>query len=78
MSEFDPKLETADLSTSLFHRPADLEPPLESPDLGKLNFQTMADVENKDRTQRGENEASRVQSLVCWAREQVGNGPAED
>jgi len=43
-----------------------------------MNLQLIADVENQDRTQCGENEACGMISLVLRARKHVGNSAAED
>ena len=37
-----------------------------------------AKKQNKDCTQRGEDEAGRMKASAYWRREHVGDGPAED
>ena len=43
-----------------------------------MNFQLEADKEDQDRTQRGENEAGGMISLVLRAKNHVGNTTAEE
>jgi hypothetical protein len=47
-------------------------------DVGKMNVQLIANEENQDRAQCGENDAGGMISAVCWAPKQVGNGAADD
>ena len=51
---------------------------LERVDLGKMNLQLIANEEQQDRAQYGENEAGRMISRVCRARKQVGDSAADD
>ena len=50
---------------------------LERVDLGKMKLQLIANVENQDRAQCGENEAGGMISIVCRARKHVGNAAAD-
>ena len=47
-------------------------------DLGKMNLQLIANEENQDRAQCGKNEAGGMISVVCRARQHVGNAAADD
>jgi hypothetical protein len=47
-------------------------------DMGKMNIQLIANEENQDRAECGENEAGGMVSFVFRARKHVGNGPADD
>ena len=51
---------------------------LERVDLGKMNLQLVANEENQDRAQGGENEAGRMISFVSRAREHVSHATADD
>ena len=47
-------------------------------DHGKMNVQLKANEENQDRAQCGKDEPGGMISAVCRARQQVGNGAADD
>jgi hypothetical protein len=51
---------------------------LERVDLGKMKLQLIANVENQDRAQCGENEAGGMISFISRARKHVGNGASEN
>jgi len=43
-----------------------------------MNVQLIANEENQDRAQRGQNEAGRMISFVCRARKHMSNAAADD
>ena len=43
-----------------------------------MNVQLIANEENQDRSQRGENQAGRMVSFICGTREHVSNGAPND
>jgi hypothetical protein len=51
---------------------------LERSNLGKVNLQLVANEEEQDRTQRGENDASRMKSGIGRPRKHVGDRAADD
>ena len=46
--------------------------------MGKMNIQLIANVENQDGAERGQNEAGGMISFIGRARKHVGNAAAED
>jgi hypothetical protein len=46
--------------------------------VGKLNLQLVTNEEKQDRTQRGENDASWMKSVIGGPRKQVGDSAADD
>ena len=51
---------------------------LEGVDLGKMNFQLIANEENRDRAHSGTNEARRMVPFVCRTRKHVANAATDD